>query len=235
MEYDIDHRSDIMHILFAEDEIALSEALVDILTFHNYSVDTVYYGTEALEKIQNNRYDAVILDIMMPRMDGMEVLTRMRAAGDTTPVLLLTAKSDLESRVKGLDAGADDYLPKPFAMDELLARLRALLRRRESFTPETLSFGNIELNQMRFTVSVGTESTPLSKLEYQLLELFVRNPGTLFSAETLLERIWGDDCDAKVGTVWVYIFYLRKKLTALGANVAIRSKRSVGYSLELEK
>ena len=222
-----------MHILFAEDEIALSEALVDILAFHNYNVEAVYNGIDAMSRIQNQHYDAVILDIMMPGMDGMEVLTRMRAAGDTTPVLLLTAKSELENRVKGLDAGADDYLPKPFAMDELLARLRALLRRRDSFTPETLAFGNIELNQMRFSVSVGTESTPLSKLEYQLLELFVRNPGTLFSAETLLERIWGDDCDAKVGTVWVYIFYLRKKLSALGANVVIRSKRSVGYSLEL--
>lgn len=222
-----------MRILFAEDEIALSEALVDILAFHNYSVDAVYNGTDALGKIGSQHYDAVILDIMMPGMDGIEVLSQMRIAGNTTPVLLLTAKSGLDDRVKGLDAGADDYLIKPFSKEELLARLRALLRRRESFTPETLSFGNIELNQMRFTLSVDGESTPLSKLEYQLLELFVRNPNTLFSAETLLERIWGDDCEAKVGTVWVYIFYLRKKLTALGANVVIRSKRSVGYSLEL--
>lgn len=222
-----------MRILFAEDEIALSEALVDILAFHNYSVDAVYNGTDALGKIGSQHYDAVILDIMMPGMDGIEVLSQMRIAGNTTPVLLLTAKFGLDDRVKGLDAGADDYLIKPFSKEELLARLRALLRRRESFTPETLSFGNIELNQMRFTLSVDGESTPLSKLEYQLLELFVRNPNTLFSAETLLERIWGDDCEAKVGTVWVYIFYLRKKLTALGANVVIRSKRSVGYSLEL--
>ena len=222
-----------MRILFAEDEIALSEALVDILTYHNYSVDTVYNGDDALKQLQSQRYDAVILDIMMPGTDGLSVLTQMRAAGDSTPVLLLTAKTELTDRVNGLDAGADDYLSKPFAMEELLARLRALLRRRESFTPETLSFGNIELSPVRFTLSVGEETTPLSKLEYQLLELFVRNPGTLFSAETLLDRIWGDDCEAKIGTVWVYIFYLRKKLASLNANVVIRSKRNVGYSLEV--
>ena len=222
-----------MRILLAEDEIAMSEALVDILSFHNYSVDAVYDGADALDYARGQAYDGVILDVMMPRMDGVEVLERLRREGNRTPVLLLTAKGEVEDRIRGLDAGADDYLPKPFAMGELLARLRAMLRRRESYVPDVLELGNVALDPARFELRCGGRVQSLSKLEYQIMELLMRNPGMTFSAETLLERVWGCDSDAGVGAVWVYISYLRKKLTALGANVQIRAARKVGYRLEV--
>lgn len=177
-------------------------------------------------------YDGVILDVMMPKLDGLSVLKQLRRENNFTPVLLLTARAEVEDRIGGLDAGADDYLPKPFAMGELLARVRAMLRRRENYTPDVLRAGNVELNASRFLLAVGAEERPLSRLEYQLMELFMRNPGITFSAEALLERIWGLNSDAEVGSVWVYISYLRKKLAALGANVEIHSKRGLGYSLE---
>ena len=148
-------------------------------------------------------------------------------------MLLLTARSEVEDRIGGLDAGADDYLPKPFVMGELLARVRAMLRRRESYMPDVLRVGNVELDPSRFMLLVGGESVSLSRLEYQLMELFMRNPGLTFPAEALLERVWGCNSDAEVGSVWVYISYLRKKLTTLGANVELRYRRGLGYSLEV--
>ena len=222
-----------MRILLAEDEIAMSEALVDILNFHNYSVDAVYNGADALDYARSQAYDGVILDVMMPRMDGVEVLERLRREGNRTPVLLLTAKGEVEDRIRGLDAGADDYLSKPFAMGELLARLRAMLRRRESYVPDVLRLGNVELDPGRFELRCGDRAQSLSKLEYQIMELLMRNPGMTFPAEALLERVWGCETDAGVGVVWVYISYLRKKLTALGANVEIASRRGLGYTLEV--
>ena len=224
-----------MKLLLAEDEIAMSEAVTDILTYHKYSVDAVYNGTDALDYALASQYDGVILDIMMPKMDGIEVLKRLRAAGCTVPVLLLTAKAEVDDRIRGLDAGADDYLPKPFAMGELLARVRAMLRRRENFTPDVVRVGNIALDQRRGLIACGDETQPLSALEYRLMELFALNPGICFSAGALLERIWGLDSDAEEGSVWVYISYLRKKLAKLGASVEIRSRRGVGYSLEVKK
>ena len=224
-----------MKLLLAEDEIAMSEAVTDILTYHKYSVDAVYNGADALDYALASQYDGVILDIMMPKMDGIEVLKRLRAAGCTVPVLLLTAKAEVEDRIRGLDAGADDYLPKPFAMGELLARVRAMLRRRENFTPDVARVGNIALDQRRGLIACGDETQPLSALEYRLMELFALNPGICFSAGALLERIWGLDSDAEEGSVWVYISYLRKKLAKLGASVEIRSRRGVGYSLEVKK
>ena len=221
-----------MRLLLAEDEIAMSEAVVDILNYHKYSVDAVYDGEDALDYARSQSYDGVILDVMMPKLDGLSVLKQLRRENNFTPVLLLTARTEVEDRIGGLDAGADDYLPKPFAMGELLARVRAMLRRRENYTPDVLRAGNVELNASRFLLAVGAEERPLSRLEYQLMELFMRNPGITFSAEALLERIWGLNSDAEVGSVWVYISYLRKKLAALGANVEIRSKRGLGYSLE---
>lgn len=221
-----------MRLLLAEDEIAMSEAVVDILNYHKYSVDAVYDGEDALDYARSQSYDGVILDVMMPKLDGLSVLKQLRRENNFTPVLLLTARAEVEDRIGGLDAGADDYLPKPFAMGELLARVRAMLRRRENYTPDVLRAGNVELNASRFLLAVGAEERPLSRLEYQLMELFMRNPGITFSAEALLERIWGLNSDAEVGSVWVYISYLRKKLAALGANVEIRSKRGLGYSLE---
>ena len=222
-----------MKLLLAEDEIAMSEAVVDILNCHKYSVDAVYDGEDALYYARSQSYDGIILDVMMPKLDGLSVLRQLRRENNTTPVLLLTARAEVEDRIDGLDAGADDYLPKPFAMGELLARVRAMLRRRENYTPDVLRAGNVELDASRFLLSVGAGTLSLSRLEYQLMELFMRNPGITFPAEALLERVWGGDSDAEVGSVWVYISYLRKKLSALGANVEIRSKRGLGYSLEV--
>ena len=224
-----------MRILLAEDEVAMSEAVVDILDYHHYAVDAVYNGADALDYARSQNYDGIILDIMMPRMDGIEVLRRLRSEGNRTPVMLLTAKGEVEDRIRGLDAGADDYLPKPFAMGELLARLRAMLRRRESYVPDVLELGNVALDPARFELRCGGRVQSLSKLEYQIMELLMRNPGMTFSAETLLERVWGCDSDAGVGAVWVYISYLRKKLTALGADVEIASRRGLGYSLEVRR
>jgi len=224
-----------MKLLLAEDEIAMSEAVVDILTYHHYTVDAVHNGEDALHYARNQRYDGVILDIMMPKMDGLQVLTQLRKEGNTVPVLLLTAKAEVEDRIQGLDAGADDYLPKPFVMGELLSRVRAMLRRRDTYTPDVLSIANLRLDQSRFALETPSGSCSMSRLEYQLMELFMANPGITFSADNLLERVWGCDSDAEVGSVWVYISYLRKKLTALDADVEIRSKRGLGYSLEVLK
>lgn len=224
-----------MKLLYAEDEAAMSEALVDILTYHNYMVDPVYDGEEALAYAQSGHYDGIILDIMMPKLDGLEVLRRLRAEGCRTPILLLTAKAEVEDQVQGLDLGADDYLPKPFSMDLLLARVRAMLRRREEFTPTVLPCGNITLNQQTFRLSGNGQSFQLSKLEYRLMEVLILNKGIYLSTEDLLTKVWGYDTDAELGTVWVYLSYLRKRLTALHANVAITAKRGVGYTLEVRE
>lgn len=221
-----------MKLLFAEDEPAMSEAVMDILTYHNYSVDAVYNGNDALDYALVEKYDGIILDIMMPGKDGFTVLQELRNSGVYTPVLLLTAKSEVENRIHGLNIGADDYLPKPFVMGELLARVKAMLRRREEYTPDMLVCGNITLDTGSMTLSGPTESFSLSKLEYQMMELFMLNQGISFSSEKLLERIWGHEADAEIGTVWVYISYLRKKLLVLGATVEIISKRGIGYMLK---
>ena len=222
-----------MKLLYAEDERSLSEAVVDVLEYHKYKVDAVYDGTEALDFARNDRYDGIILDVMMPGKSGFEVLRTLRAEGNKTPILLLTAKSEVEDRIQGLDLGADDYLPKPFAMGELLARVRAMLRRREDFTPDLLTMGNLSLDRQSYTLSVGGNRIQLPNLEYQMMELFLLNRGIYLSTEDILVKVWGYDTEAEIGIVWVYISYLRKKLTALGADVAIRAKRNIGYTLEL--
>lgn len=222
-----------MKLLYAEDEKSMSEAVVDILTFHKYIVDPVYDGEEALNYALAESYDGIILDIMMPKKDGFEVLKALRQKGVNTPVLLLTARSEVEDRIAGLDMGADDYLPKPFAMGELLARVRAMLRRRENFTPDILKCGNISLNMQSYELSNGKQAFVLPKLEYQLMEIFMLNRGIYLSSEDLLVKVWGYDTEAGLGTVWVYISYLRKRLAALDANVSITAKRNVGYTLEV--
>ncbi|MGN1399766.1 MAG: response regulator transcription factor [Erysipelotrichaceae bacterium] len=222
-----------MKLLYAEDEKSMSEAVVDILTYHKYIVDAVYDGEEALDYALAEQYDGIILDVMMPKKDGFEVLKTLRQKGVNTPVLLLTAKSEVEDRIAGLDMGADDYLPKPFAMGELLARVRAMLRRKETFTPDILKCGNISLNMQSYELSNGKQAFVLPKLEYQLMEIFMFNRGIYLSSEDLLIKVWGYDTDAELGTVWVYISYLRKRLTALDANIAITAKRNVGYTLEV--
>ena len=221
-----------MKLLYAEDEKSLSEAVVDVLEYHKYRVDAVYDGQDALDYAESGQYDGIILDIMMPRLSGLQVLERLRKAGCKTPVLLLTAKAEVEDRIQGLDLGADDYLAKPFAMGELLARIRAMLRRREEFTPDVLTLGNLRLDRQSYALCVGEARTVLPKLEFQMMELFLLNKGIFLSTEDILVKVWGYDTDAEIGIVWVYISYLRKKLSSLGADVAIRAKRGIGYTLE---
>lgn len=224
-----------MKLLYAEDEISMSEAIVDILEYHNYIVDAVYDGDAALEYARSEQYDGIILDIMMPYRSGLEVLKMLRREGRRTPVLLLTARSEVEDRITGLDSGADDYLPKPFDMGELLARVRAMLRRKENYTLSVLTFGNISLDSRSFELKGKEGSVFLPKLEYQLMELLMLNKGIYLSTEDILVKVWGYDTDVEIGVVWVYISYLRKKLAELNADIVIKAKRNIGYTLEIAK
>lgn len=224
-----------MKLLYAEDEKALSDAVSEILDFYKYTVDAVYNGEDALYYLENEKYDGAILDIMMPKMNGLEVLKEIRKKGINTPVLLLTAKSDIDDRILGLDLGADDYLVKPFNTGELLARVRAMLRRREEYTPNELNFGNASLNMQTFVLSSEKESITLSKTEYRILELFMLNKDIYISGEDILTKVWGYDTDTPLDTVWVYISTLRRRLSDAGANVTIKAKRGIGYKLEETK
>ncbi|MGN0595112.1 MAG: response regulator transcription factor [Hominimerdicola sp.] len=221
-----------MKLLLAEDEQELSNALTAILKHNNYSVDTVADGEEALNYGLCENYDGIILDIMMPKMDGIEVLKKLREKGVNSPVLLLTAKSEINDRILGLDSGADDYLTKPFAMGELLARIRAMTRRRTEYAPANLSIGNITLSRSNFELSGPKGTLRLGSKEFQMLELLMVNNGMLISTERFMEKIWGYDSEAELSVVWVYISYLRKRLSGVGANVKIRASRGLGYSLE---
>ena len=222
-----------MRILLAEDERSLSRAVVALLEKNNFSVDAVYDGQEALAYLEAGNYDAVILDIMMPKLDGLEVLRRLRQRGNAIPVLMLTARSEVADKVTGLDTGANDYLTKPFSTAELMARIRAMTRSRAGGQVSSrLAFGNITLDQTTFELSSPEGSFRLANKEYQMMELLLRNPRQLIPAERFLERIWGYDSDVELNVVWVYISYLRKKLSALQANIQIKATRNVGYSLE---
>ena len=221
-----------MRILLAEDERSLSRAVIALLEKNNYSADAVYDGAEALEYLAAENYDAVILDIMMPKMDGLTVLRKLRERGIRIPVLLLTAKSEVEDKVLGLDTGANDYLTKPFATAELLARIRAMTRTQTAQADSRLSVGNVVLDQATFELSAPGGSFRLANKEYQMIELLMRNPRQVIPTERFLEKIWGYDSDVEVNVVWVYISYLRKKLTAMHANIQIKATRNTGYSLE---
>lgn len=221
-----------MRLLLAEDEQDLSKALCAILKHNNYSVDAVFNGQDALDYGLCENYDGIILDIMMPKKNGIEVLTELRENGVDTPVLILTAKGEVDDKILGLDSGADDYLTKPFAMGELLARIRALTRRKADFTPNLLTIGNLSLNRESFELSVGEESIRLGNKEFQMIEMLMSNPGRLISTEQFMERIWGYETEAEINVVWVYISYLRKKLSTLKANLEIKAVRGVGYTLE---
>ena len=221
-----------MRILLAEDERSLSRAIIALLEKHNYSADAVYDGQEALDYLEAENYDAVILDIMMPKLDGLSVLRMLRERGSQIPVLLLTAKSEVEDKVTGLDSGANDYLTKPFATAELLARIRAMTRTQSAQTDSRMSFGNITLDQTTYELSSPSGSFRLANKEYQMMELLLRNPHQLIPSERFLEKIWGYDSDVELNVVWVYISYLRKKLTALQADIQIKATRNAGYSLE---
>lgn len=221
-----------MRLLLAEDEKALSKALVAILERNNYSVDPVYDGKSALEYIETDNYDGAVLDIMMPVMDGISVLQEIRKRGNLIPVLLLTAKSEIDDKVLGLDSGANDYLTKPFNSRELLARIRAMTRVQTAQSSSLLHMGNVTLNRATFELSTPSGSFRLANKEFQMIELLMSNPRVLISSERLMEKIWGFDSEAEINVVWVYISYLRKKLTALNANIQIKATRNAGYSLE---
>lgn len=223
-----------MKLLFAEDERSLSRAITHILEKNCYSVDAVYDGQAALEYLENGDYDGIILDIMMPKVDGITVLRQLRSKGNPMPVLMLTAKSEIDDRVLGLDTGANDYLTKPFDTKELLARIRAMTRGNRA-VDATLNYGNITLNRTNFELSSPTGSFRLANKEYQMMELLMANAGQLISSDQFLEKIWGLDSNVESSVVWVYISYLRKKLTALNAKVSIRAVRNAGYVLEETK
>lgn len=223
-----------MRLLLAEDEASLSRAIVTILRKNNYTVDAAYDGVETLEYLEANAYDGVILDVMMPRMDGISVLQRIRKAGNYVPVLILTAKAEVDDKVLGLDSGANDYLTKPFASKELLARIRAMTRNSASAVQADakLHLGNITLDCAVFTLSSPVNRFVLANKEFQMIEFLMRNPGQIISAEQFMDKIWGFDTNAESNVVWTYISYLRKKLVALKADVEIKVRRNAGYSLE---
>lgn len=221
-----------MKLLIAEDEIDLAEALTAFFEKNQFTVEAVHNGADAYDYALEGGYDAIILDVMMPKMNGIEVLRRLREQGVNTPIMMLTAKAQKDDRVTGFDAGADDYLPKPFAPDELLARVRALLRRAGEFKPTVLSFGDLTLDSSSGILSCAQEGVRLSGREFQLMELFMRSPKILFSVDKLMERIWGWDSDAEINVVWVHISNLRKKLKSIGSTVLIRANRGMGYVLE---
>ena len=221
-----------MKLLFAEDDRDLSRAVSALLTHSGYSVDAVYDGQEALECAAGGDYDGLILDWMMPGLDGIGVLERLRAKGIVTPCLMLTARDAVEDRVAGLDAGADDYLAKPFATSELLARVRALLRRKAGYAPDVVRFADIALDRGDMTLRRGEASVRLNNKAFQLMELLMERPHMIHSVDQIMERIWGWDTEAEINVVWVNISNLRKRLSELGAHVEIRAARGVGYSLE---
>ncbi len=222
-----------MRLLLAEDEKALSRALTTILKRNNYSVDAVYNGKEALEYLESDNYDGVILDIMMPGTDGITVLKELRKKGNLIPVLLLTAKSETDDKVLGLDAGANDYLTKPFNSRELLARIRAMTRSQTAQATSQIHSGNVTLDRSTYELSTPSGSYRLANKEFQMMEMLMIHPDTLISAERFMEKIWGYDSEAEINVVWVYISYLRKKLAALHADIQIKVIRNAGYTLEV--
>ena len=224
-----------MRLLLAEDEKSLSKAICALLERSHYSVDTAFDGKEALEYLECGHYDGIILDIMMPVMDGITVLKKIRAQGNLVPVIMLTAKSEIDDKVEGLDQGANDYLTKPFAARELLARVRAMLRTGTAQASSKSVFGNTSLDCTNYELSTPYGNYPLANKEYQLMELLMKHTGQVLSAEHLFDKIWNLDSEADIHVVWTYISYLRKKLAALKADVTIKSRRNVGYYLECGK
>ena len=221
-----------MRLLLAEDEVEMSNAVVAVLKHEHYSVDAVYDGQDALDYLETGLYDAAILDIMMPRMDGVTVVKKIRQQGNDIPIILLTAKSEIDDRVSGLDAGADDYLTKPFAMKELLARIRAISRRQGEVSDNEYVYGNLTLDRSTYLIKTPGGEKKLANKEYQMMEMLMANPGQIISADLFMDKIWGYDTDTEQNVVWVYISNLRKKLSQLGANVTIKASRGIGYSME---
>lgn len=221
-----------MRILIAEDDPKLRKSLVHIFEHNHYAVDGVDNGMDAFEFASTGAYDGLVLDIMMPGMDGVTLLQKLRTCGITTPALFLTARTEIHQRIEGLDAGADDYLPKPFSTQELLARVRAMLRRKDTFTPDLLTVGMLTLNRSTYELQCNGQLLPLSGKEFQVMEMLMCNPGRILTAEQLITHIWGWDANVDTSVVWVHISNIRKKIDALGAQVSIRFVRNAGYVLE---
>ena len=221
-----------MRLLIAEDDPKLLKSLVHIFELNNYAVDGVDNGIDAFDYASSDEYDGLVLDIMMPGMDGVTLLKKLRARGVTTPALFLTARTEIDQRIEGLDAGADDYLPKPFSTGELLARVRAMLRRKDNFTPDMLTFGALSLNRSTYELMCGGRSQALSGREFQVMEMLMQNPNAIVTAEQLITHIWGWDTNVDTSVVWVHISNIRKKLETLAVPVAIKFVRNAGYMLE---
>ena len=220
-----------MRLLLAEDEKALSKAIVAILKHNNYSVDAVFNGEDAIDYLDTGLYDGAILDIMMPKVDGLTVLKTIRSNGNNIPVIMLTAKTQVEDKVLGLDCGADDYLTKPFDTKELLARIRAMIRRKDSPLDDVIEFNGLTLNRSIFEISYKDNSIKLNNKEFQMIEMLILSPKHVISVEKFMEKIWGYETETEISVVWVYVSYLRKKLKQINAPVAIASNRNLGYSL----
>ena len=221
-----------MRILLAEDEPELNRALVAVFTKNNYSVDAVFDGEDAISYLMEGDYDCAVLDWMMPKKDGITVLKTIRKAGKNLPVLILTAKSEIDDRILGLDSGADDYLTKPFVVKELLARVRAITRRLTVGVDATLSYGNVTLSRSTYILSTPEGEVRLTNKEFQMLEMLLSAPNQVVSPEQFMEKIWGYDSDSDIGVVWVYVAYIRKKLAAIKADIGVKALRNAGYTLE---
>lgn len=220
-----------MRILLAEDEKLLSRAIVKVFEKNNYSVDAVFNGKDALTYIEFGNYDCVVLDIMMPIMDGIEVIKNIRSQGNNIPILVLSAKSEISDKILGLDSGANYYLTKPFDTRELLAAIRAITRT-QIITDTKIQFGDLTLDRATYELSTPTDTIRLANKEFQMVEMFINNPNHIISTEKFMTKIWGFESEAEINIVWVYISYLRKKLTSLNSNVKIVAHRNSGYSLE---
>ena len=221
-----------MRLLIAEDDPKLLKSLVHIFELNNYAVDGVDNGVDAFDYASSDEYDGLVLDVMMPGEDGVTLLKRLRENGITTPALFLTARTEIDQRIEGLDAGADDYLPKPFSTGELLARVRAMLRRKDNFTPDMLTFGGLSLNSSTYELVCREQSRPLSGKEFQVMEMLMQNRGIIVTAEQLITHIWGWNTDVDISVVWVHISNIRKKLEGLSAPVSIKFVKGAGYTLE---
>ena len=221
-----------MRLLVAEDDLDLAEALTVFFEKNQFTVDTVNDGVSAYEYAMSCDYDAIILDVMMPKMNGIEALQKLRDSGIKTPVMMLTAKTQKDDRITGFNAGADDYLPKPFEPDELICRVRAMLRRSGEYKPSVLSFGDLSLDSGTGMLRCAEKSVRLSGREFQVMELFIRSPQIVFSAERIMDRVWGWNSDAEINVVWVHISNLRKKMKSIGSGISICANRGLGYVLE---
>ena len=224
-----------MRLLIAEDDAKLLKTLMHLFRMNHYLVDGVSNGEDALEYAMTGEYDGLILDIMMPKKDGISVLKEIRKSGVTVPALFLTAKTEIEQKVEGLDAGADDYLPKPFSTAELLARVRAMLRRKDHFVPDILVFGETALNRSTYELGYKEKNISLSGKEFQVMEILMQHPESLISTERLITHIWGWETNVDISVVWVHISNIRKKIEALGAPIGIRFVRNAGYIMEKTK